>query len=307
MAYPGVSVVIPAYNSAATILRALDSVAAQTLPATEIIVVDDASFDATAEIVQNYNKLHVKLVRLEKNVGAAEARNQGVRNATAELIAFLDADDEWLPTKLEKQVALITSDQDFTFVSCRSNLIAPTGEDLGDAFERNYAAASGPEAWKALLRDNFVTTPSVLVWRHVFERLGGFNPKLKIAEDQDMWIRLAEAGSLGYVSECLIYVHEQATSISGGPFSDQTRYTLPMLEGHLTRLRSKLSDRELTEIRGSRLLRLGQLAYSRGERTVGRELIVQTITMGYRPWAGLFFLANASRLATRLKKWLLRK
>jgi hypothetical protein len=137
--------------------------------------------------------------------------------------------------------------------------------------------------------------------------LGGFNPELKIAEDQDMWIRLAEAGALGYVNECLIYVHEQPTSISGGPFSDQTRYTLPMVEGHLTRLRSKLSDRELVEIRGSRLLRLGQLAFSRGEREIGRELVVRTIKMGYKPWAGLLFLANASVLAMRVKKWLLRR
>ena len=307
MDHPGVSVVIPAYNSAPTLVRALDSVAAQTRAALETIVVDDASSDGTEAVAQNYRKVAVKLVKLEKNVGAAGARNCGVRHASADLIAFLDADDEWLPTKLEKQVDLITSNSDYSFVSCRSNLISPAGEDLGDAFERNYAVVAGREAWKALLRDNFITTPSVLVWRKVFEKLGGFNPELKIAEDQDMWIRLAEAGSLGYVNECLIYVHEQPTSISGGPFSDQTRYTLPMVEGHLTRLRSKLSDRELVEIRGSRLLRLGQLAFSRGERAIGRDLVMQTIKMGYKPWAGLIFLANVSLPAMKLKKWLLRR
>lgn len=306
MDYPGVSVVIPAYNSATTLLRALDSVAAQTRPALETIVVDDASSDATLAVAQSYTNLAITIVRLEKNVGAAAARNRGVSQASGELIAFLDADDEWLSTKLEKQVALITSGN-FSFVSCRSNLILPSGVDLGDAFERNYAAASGPLAWKALLRDNFVTTPSVLVWRHVFEALGGFDPKLKIAEDQDMWIRLAVAGPLGYVNECLIYVHEQETSISAGPFSDQTRYTLPMVEGHLLRLRSKLSDRELVEIRGSRLLRLGQLAFSRGEREIGRELIVRTIKMGYKPWEGLLFLANVSPFGRTLKRWLLHK
>jgi glycosyltransferase involved in cell wall biosynthesis len=300
MASPGVSVVIPAYNAASTLARALDSVVAQTRPASEVIVVDDASMDSTAEVANGYAHATIKLVRLASNSGAAAARNKGVETATAELVAFLDADDEWLPTKLEKQVAVISSDRAMSFVSCESKLMSSAGADLGDIYG-GHEIVSGQSAWKALLKDNFVTTPSVLVWRQLFEKLGGFNPLLKIAEDQDMWIRLAEAGSLGYVAECLVVVHERRSSLSSGAFSDQLRYTLPMIEGHIERLRDRLSEAEITSIRGRRLQRLGQLAFSRGEPRIGRKLVVRSVAMGYRPWEGLTYLAKANPMAAWIK------
>lgn len=303
MTGPGVSVVIPAYNSAETLIRALDSVASQSRPAYEVIVVDDASTDSTAAVASGYQKLPVKLIRLAKNSGAAEARNRGVKAATGEFIAFLDADDEWLPSKLERQVALINSDSSIAFVSCESKLISNLGVDLGDIY-RGHEVVSGALAWKALLKDNFVTTPSVVVPKLLFEELGGFDPKLKIAEDQDMWIRLAEHGSLGYVHECLVIVHERKSSLSSGAFSDQLTFTLPMIEGHLERLRAKLSAQDIVEIRGRRLQRLGQIAFSRGDSAVGRRLILQSVAMGYRPWEGLTYLAKSNAISTWLKRQL---
>src|SRR5215469_4210530 len=117
MALPSICVIIPAYNSEATLLRALDSVAVQTLPPNAILVVDDASDDATRSIAAGYRRARVDVISLRTNVGAAGARNQGVKLATADLIAFLDADDEWLPTKLEKQVRLLVTHQNSTFCS----------------------------------------------------------------------------------------------------------------------------------------------------------------------------------------------
>ncbi len=226
---PSICVVIPAYNSEATIRRALDSVAAQTLPPDRVLVVDDASLDATANVAQGYVGAKIEVIRLAKNLGAAGARNEGIRKADTDLVAFLDADDEWLPTKLEKQVRLIVSEPNSTFVSCGSDLISPTGQNLGDIY-RGQTVTAGNNAWKALLEDNYVTTPSVLVWRRHLEELGGFNQSLKIAEDQDMWIRLAERGCLSYVFESLVHVHERQHSLSGGSFNDQLMYTLPMMK-----------------------------------------------------------------------------
>lgn len=301
---PSVCVVIPAYNSEATIRRALDSVAAQTLPADRILVVDDASADSTADMAGSYPG--VEVVRLTANLGAAGARNVGIRNADTDLIAFLDADDEWLPTKLEKQMALIISDPDSTFVSCGSDLISPAGRNLGDIY-RGQTVTAGSAAWKALLRDNYVTTPSILVWRRHLEELGGFNQSLKIAEDQDMWIRLAERGSLGYVFESLVHVHERHYSLSGGSFNDQLMYTLPMIEGHIARLSHQLTRREIRSILGRRTLRLGQLAYSRGASDIGRKLISRSIGMGYGLSESILFLANANPAAVWLKKNVLRR
>lgn len=299
MTRPTVCVVIPAYNAETTILRALNSVVAQTLPPNQILVVDDASSDATRSLVGAFGA--VDLISMQTNVGASGARNRGVRVASADLVAFLDADDEWLPTKLEKQVELILANQNSTFCSCASNLISSDGQDLGDIY-RGQAVTIGSEAWKALLKDNYVTTPSVLVWRRHLLALGGFDETLKIAEDQDMWIRLAERGGLSYVPETLVRVHERKSSLSGGSFDDQLTYTLPMVAHHLERFVNKLTPEDRRSILGRKVLRLGQLAFSRGARDVGRQLIWRSISLGYKPWEGLLFLLKNSAVAIWLKK-----
>jgi len=101
-----VATVIPVRNRAKYIGRALNSVASQTYQSAEIIVVDDASTDGTPDTVSGLAKEipNIHLITLQKNVGAAEARNVGIRLAKSDLIAFLDSDDAWYPTKIEKQI-----------------------------------------------------------------------------------------------------------------------------------------------------------------------------------------------------------
>jgi len=108
MQRPLITVLIPAFNAASTIERALDSVLAQTYDDYEIIVVDDGSRDATSEIVAGYDNDRIRLLRLASNQGASSAVNEGLAAARGELVAFLDADDEWLPTKLAKQVEALS-------------------------------------------------------------------------------------------------------------------------------------------------------------------------------------------------------
>ncbi|HKX23386.1 MAG TPA: glycosyltransferase [Rhizorhapis sp.] len=306
MAFPRICAIIPAHNSQATLRRALDSVRAQTLSASQVVVVDDASTDATAEVAGSYQGLNVEVVRLDRNVGAAAARNRGIAVANTELVAFLDADDEWLPTKLEKQTAVITGSDKISFVSCGSDLISPEGANTGDIY-RGHAVVTGSLAWKALLSDNYITTPSVLVWRAQMQKAGCFNQNLKIAEDQDMWIRLAASGELGYVHESLVHVHGRPTSLSAGSFSDQLGYTLPMIEGHVARFSARLSSREINNILGRRFLRLGQLAFHRDAPKAGRSLIWRSISLGYKPWESVFFLATTNPLFLCLKQALLRR
>jgi len=301
MTLPTICVVIPAYNSEATLLRALDSVAAQSLAPSEILVVNDASSDATPSLAKDYRRAAVNVINMRTNVGASGARNQGVRMASADLVAFLDADDEWLPTKLEKQVRLILANQNSTFCSCGSSLISPDGLNLGDIY-RGQMVTTGPDAWKALLKDNYVTTPSVLVWRRHLVALGGFDESLKIAEDQDMWIRLAARGGLSYVPEMLVHVHERRSSLSAGSFDEQMTYTLPMLERHLKEFADRLTGEDHRAILGRRLLRLGQLAFSRGAEDIGRQLIWRSIGLSYKPWEGLLFLLKANSAVIWLKK-----
>jgi hypothetical protein len=298
---PLVSVVIPTFNSAGTIVRAIESAVGQTYERLEIIVVDDCSTDETASIVEKYAPQGVRLVKLNGHLGASGARNAGIAEAKGELIAFLDSDDEWLSSKIEKQVALIVTDPDLSFVSCGSNLISPAGSDLGDTY-RGHPPVAGESAWKALLAVNFVATPTVLVWRRHVVALSGFDPSLKIGEDQDMWIRLALRGSLGYVNESLVRVHVREQSLSSGNFSDQLTYTLPMIRRHVASLAPRLSGSEMRDIMGERLARLGRVAYSKGNLRTGLGLILRSLVLLHRPLENLYYLATAAPPAMWVKR-----
>lgn len=175
------AVVIPAYNAAATIARALDSVLAQTVPATQVIVVDDGSPDGgqLAAVLSGYGD-RVLLLR-QANAGPAAARNTGARRCESEWIAFLDADDSWLPHKMERQLALGRDP--------RAGLLHGSARDRRPALPRELDFA-------ALWECNRVCTSMTVVRRQAFEALGGFDesPRLIGAEDYHLWLRIAHAG-----------------------------------------------------------------------------------------------------------------
>ncbi len=299
---PKIAVVIPTHDSAGTIARALDSVLAQTRRADEIIVVDDHSSDMTCEIVGSYAETGIRLLRLPARLGAGGARNRGVAEAQSELVAFLDSDDEWLSDKLEKQAMLITSDPAISFVASAVTFLGPDGRDLGDLF-RCACVVTGPEAWKALLACNFIATSSVVAWRRHFLAVGGFDSRLKVGEDQDLFIKLALIGSFDLAHERLVLQHERPVSLSTWDLGDLLTYTMPMIERHLDALRPRLSSSEIRRIRGERLSRFGRVAYSRGNVLDGIRLLGRSVLSGYRPLENLHVLASASPPAVKLKQW----
>ncbi len=174
------SVVIPAYNSAGCIRRAIDSALAQTLPPLEIIVVDDGSKDDTAAVVGAYSD-PVRLIR-QANGGPGAARNHGARVARGEWIGLLDADDAWLPHKLATQLLFTRSDK--TGVVHAAVLSGAT-QDIPEraTFERLWSR-------------NVVKTSTVLVRKSAFEQVGGFDEDRALigVEDYNLWLRLARAG-----------------------------------------------------------------------------------------------------------------
>jgi glycosyltransferase involved in cell wall biosynthesis len=301
---PVVSTIIPAYNARRFIERALHSALAQNVPRAEILVVDDGSTDGTREIVQTYEPRGVRLICRETRGGAAAARNTGLHAATGEYIAFLDADDEWLPGKLNQQLAIITTHPQMTFVSCRATLIDERGVDTGDIY-RGAAPASGPEGWRTLLAHPCVATPSVLARRSAIMAVGAFNKWLPVAEDQDLWIRLSLMGEIGYIPETLVRVHSTPNSLSKAKIREQADYVLPMVISHLERNRDRLGQDEIRRILGERFSKLGQVAYASGDFTFGLKTIARAIVRGYRPLANLYFVARAS-LPTRWLKHRLR-
>lgn len=282
MNHISISAIIPAYNAEGTVSRALDSVLAQTRLPEEILIVDDCSGDATAIVAGTYADRGVKTLRLRNRSGAAAARNAGIRAARGSWIAFLDADDEWLPGKIEKQATAIANRPQVSLVFCGSEEFSPEGHSLGDTF-RGAPVVVGDEAWKALLAYNFVSTPTVLAPRKLLLELGGFDERLKVAEDQDMWVRLALAGPLAYVPDPLVRVHVQPNSLSSWSPEDQTDYTLPMIERHLTALSEQLAADEVRRIRGARLQNAGLINCAHGDLRGGVPPLLRSAFLGYRP------------------------
>jgi len=193
-----VSVVIPAYNAAATVTAAIESVLAQTRPPDEIVVVDDGSKDDTSAVVERFGPA-VRLVR-QANAGCGQARNTGAREARGTWLAFLDADDLWLPTKLERQLPE-TADPLIAVVVCRKH--NEDGRLLGRRF-----------AFDDLWTKNDAIVSSSLVRRSAFEEAGGFWRE-RACEDYHLWLRLtADGWAMANVPEDLVVYAPTAQSLS---------------------------------------------------------------------------------------------
>lgn len=206
-----ISVVIPAFNSERCISRAIESVLSQTFSDYEIIVVDDGSTDGTADIVKKFGS-RVKYV-YQQNAGPARARNAGLKIASGQWIAFLDADDEWLPDKLRQQVELLDRNRDLRWCSTNryqaderrkapvGNKAAITKALKGREYFPNYFTA-------AMAGKCPIVTSAIVVRKDVFDELGGFDPALRRGQDVDMWWRIGHYHpQIGYTAQPLAVRH----------------------------------------------------------------------------------------------------
>lgn len=211
-AKPRVSVIIPAYNAAWCIRRAVDSVLAQEYRDFELIVVDDGSHDTTAEILADYG-VAVQIVR-QPNGGLSRARNTGIAYAKGVYVAFLDADDWWLPRKLVRQVAQMEGHPELLFCSTTTTVLTPEGQRLPD-----WRCKPGEgSALACIFQANAHVAGSgsgVLARREVFTRAGGFDESLRSLEDIDMWMRLAALGGYACIDEPLTVIEKRTDSMSG--------------------------------------------------------------------------------------------
>ncbi|HEU5397113.1 MAG TPA: glycosyltransferase [Verrucomicrobiae bacterium] len=189
-AAPAISVIIPAFNSAAFVADTLRSVQAQTFRDFEVVVVDDGSTDATAEIVREFCRDDSRFQLIQQpNAGLPGARNTGIRHARGEWVAFVDSDDLWLPEKLEKQLAAGRRDPktNFTFTNF---LIWDGTRDLGVGYPENEPLPEGDVVAQLIFR--FLFLPSTVMLRRQTAGDGGlFDATMKIGEDWDFWLRLA--------------------------------------------------------------------------------------------------------------------
>lgn len=208
---PTISVIIPAYNSAKTILETIDSVRRQTFTDFELIVINDGSSDRTLEVLANIDDPRLQVLSFA-NGGLPVARNQGIANSQGEFVTFIDADDLWTEDKLELQLAALRSNPAAGVVYSWTTVM----DEAGKSFYPGKSVSHAGDVRRQLLANNFIASGSnVMLRRTAIESVGEFEPSLKSAEDWDYWLRLALAGwEFAVVPKAQILYRQSAGAMS---------------------------------------------------------------------------------------------
>ncbi len=235
-----ISAVIPSYNNAEFVAAAVASIRRQTVPVTEIIVVDDGSTDATQEVVERMTPPVVYLK--QTNQGPSAARNAGIRAARYDWIAFLDADDQWTPNKIEKQIAVIRKNPELALVAGDMAEIDNDNRTITESvlakhhlLEKFRAIGGGavPNALAELVGKNFIPTGTVLVSKAALAEAGNFNPAIRFGEDLELWAKIAARHPIACLPEILMLRRQHG--------NNATQLTAPLLED-LVRVMESIRD-----------------------------------------------------------------
>lgn len=210
MSSPLVSVILPTYNRASLLPRAIKSVLNQTYKSFELIIIDDNSTDNTKKNINDFKDKRIKYIWHKENKGAAASRNKGIKLAKGEYIAFQDSDDEWFPKKLEKHISAfknLSSKYGIVYSDCL--IIEGNKKHL---ISSKYKQRSG-FIMKDIFRGNFITM-QVMIKKRCFITEGLFDEELSRLQDWELWIRFSRKYYFKYISEPLTKVYRQKSSIS---------------------------------------------------------------------------------------------
>jgi len=194
-----ISVIIPTYNRANFLERAIDSVLSQTRTADECIIVDDGSSDNTTLILQKYQS-NVGVIRLDKNRGVSHARNVGMEMASGNWIALLDSDDEWKANKLERQLEAIHKKPDTVF--CHTEEIWIRNGKRVNQMKKHQKF--GGFIFDKSLERCLISPSSVLFRKSLLEEIGYFDPTFPICEDYDLWLKVSARYAVLFLNELLV-------------------------------------------------------------------------------------------------------
>ncbi len=273
---PAVSVVMAAKNYAQFLPVAIESVIAQTFADWELAIVDDGSTDATPAALKPYlADRRIRYVRSDK-LGQSRAKNLGIDLSRSDVIAFLDADDAWKPTKLAKQLALLRDDVGVVF--CGRELIDETGSLLA---KQPIANPPTGRELDAMFVQNFVCFSSAMVRRQVFERVGRFDPLWDLAIDFDLWLRVAKHSSFAYVPEPLVFYRTGHGNLSQ-KLSDRVATAFSIMHRH----RDAISPDAVSEAYASTHRTMGWILRGAEPRTALRHY-GKSLAWPHRRWDSL--------------------
>lgn len=266
---PSVSVIIPTYNRAHLIGRAIQSVLNQTYQDFEIIIVNDGSSDNTEDIIKAFNEERIRYIGYEENKGAAAAINIGIMAARGQYIAFQDSDDEWLPEKLEKQMRVFkdTSPEvgvvytGFWKIKGNHRVYIPS---------KQITRKEG-DVHTILLAGNFVTNQAAVVKTECFGKVGMFDERLPRLVDWELFLRISEYYQFKCIDEPLMIAYLQPDSIS----ADRSAFIKALkliLEKHF-----KDFDKDKRALAGH-FSAIGRALCSDGQLKQGRKYLIKAVT-----------------------------
>jgi glycosyltransferase involved in cell wall biosynthesis len=231
-----ISVVIPTFNRAHTLLKTLDSVFDQSHPPREVIVVDDGSSDSTLSLLESY-KHFIRIVRLESNRGVSYARNRGIKQSKAPWIAFLDSDDTWHRDKLLQQVEFHHNNPDL-YISQTEETWRYLGKHKN---KKHYHTKPHGDVFLPSLKRCLITPSSVMIHRSVFDSVGLFDESLLVCEDYDLWLRISRFYSVGLLNNALITKHGGHDDQLSRRYIAMDRMRIVALEKHLDYTRHQIA------------------------------------------------------------------
>jgi glycosyltransferase involved in cell wall biosynthesis len=195
-----VSVLIPTYNRAGVLKRAIDSVLSQTYEELECIVIDDASTDETSRLLKSYSDQRLKVVKHEKNWGVSKARNSGFEVSKGEWVALLDSDDEWLPERLERQLAFAKERPEIPLIH-GEELWVRNGKRVNP---KKIHQKSGGNIFKRCLHLCLISPSATIMKRSLYEEMGGFREDYPVCEDYELWLRVTARYEVGFIPDPII-------------------------------------------------------------------------------------------------------
>lgn len=269
--------IIPSYN-APFLKESVQSVLEQSHQHLEVIVIDDGS-DKDIFSKKDLTDERLRYFRIEHSGSPAKPRNIGIKEAKGDLVAFLDADDIWLPAKIEEEIKLLKSGH-FDLVHCDGSVIDEKEQVIKSSFHRDIHTPSG-KVFPDLFKGNFIVTSSVLLKKSCFKEVGVFSSSrsLLIGEDYDLWLRMAEKFRIGYLDKKLFLYREYKGSLSDEIELKSREYELSALQRNFT-----AAKRVMGLDANTRILRLIKVIQKFIDKDLYRILKYKFLTLLYLPW-----------------------
>lgn len=237
-----ISVILPTYNRAFTLPRAIDSILAQTHTDFELIIVDDGSTDDSLELLSQYKLRDTRIkIICQENHGVSHARNRGIEMAKHDWIAFLDSDDEWLPEKLEMQMSFAHSSTDIKVIHGEEIWI----RDGKFVNPKKKHKKSGGRIFSQCLPLCAMSPSTIMIHKEVFYKVGLFNEEFTVCEDYELWLRITSRYDVGFIETPIIKKYGGHDDQLSRKFKAMDHWRILAIDHMLTHLRDLLTEEEI--------------------------------------------------------------